>query len=203
MFTEYEIETLLELEDVKKAAFELKKDFIKTEAPYLEISDQDFFSLIMMTPTLGIALADGNVSFFEEMRLNRKARKLSQGGYFMIKDPVVFGMKFLLKKYNDWEDKFLKVIRLTMEESFNISSMEKDYDKTATVTQSEYRKAVLDAPYILIRFLVSFFLEEDDDIFSRSTMTRTDYDRMLSIAEKLGLNKVPLFHFFCANFDVH
>lgn len=202
MFTEYEIETLIELEEVRKAAFELKKEFIKKEAPYLEISDQDFFSLIMMAPTLGVALADGNVSFFEEMKLNRKARKLSQGGYFMIKDPVVFAMKFLLQKYDEWEDRFLAVIRLTMEVSFNIQSLEESFTEKSTVTQSEYRKAVLDAPYIFIRFLASFFLEADDDMFSRRAVSRTDHERLLSIGSKLGLDKIPLFHYFTTTFDV-
>ena len=97
MFTEYEIETMLHIKEVQEANAILRKDFLKNEAPYLEITDHDFFSLVMMTPTLGIAMADGNVSLFEELALNKKARKLSKGGYFMKKDPVVYAMKFLLK----------------------------------------------------------------------------------------------------------
>ncbi|MGB3465403.1 MAG: hypothetical protein WBA74_09035, partial [Cyclobacteriaceae bacterium] len=89
MFTEYEIETMVERESILSAVNELKIDFLKTEAPYLEISDHDFLSLVMMTPTVGIALANGSVSLFEELALNRKARKLSKGGYFIKKDPVV------------------------------------------------------------------------------------------------------------------
>ena len=77
MFTEYEIETMMEYPEVQSATLELKKEFLKAEAPYLEIGDEDFFSLIVMTPTIGIAMADGNISFFEEMALNKKARKLS------------------------------------------------------------------------------------------------------------------------------
>ena len=50
-------------------------DFLKTEAPYLEISDEDFFSLVVMAPTIGIAMADGKITLFEEMALNKKARK--------------------------------------------------------------------------------------------------------------------------------
>ena len=88
MFTEYEIESIIELPEILEATQALKKDFCKNEAPYLEISDHDFFSLVMMAPTVGMALADGTVSLFEELALNKKARKLSKGGYFMKKECV-------------------------------------------------------------------------------------------------------------------
>lgn len=81
MFTEYEIASMIEIPDIHEATMALKKDFIRNEAPYLEISDHDFFSLVMMAPTVGIALANGSVSLFEELALNKKARKLSKGGY--------------------------------------------------------------------------------------------------------------------------
>lgn len=202
MFTEFEIETLIEKDEIKIATTELKKEFLKKEAPYLEISDQDFFSLIMMAPTLGIALADDNVSFFEEMALNRKARKLSKGGYFFQKDPVVFGLKYLLKHYDHWEDAFLKVIRIAMESSFDINEMKVEYDENASVTNSEYRNEVLHSPYIFIRFLSSFFVEDDESIISDRNMNRVDFDRMVSIGTKLGLKEIPLFHHFCTTIDV-
>lgn len=203
MFTEFEVETLIENEAVRNATFELKKEFIKNEAPYLEISDQDFFSLMVMAPTVGVALANGSVSLFEEMALNKKARKLSKGGYFMKKDPVVFGLKYLIKQYDNWETEFLRVIRLTMEETFDIGSLEKDYDASKEVTESEYRKEVLKTPYIFIRFLSSFFLNDDEDIISPRKISKVDYGRVESIGEKLGLNKIPLFHYFCNTFKVN
>ena len=50
MFTEYEIATMIGDEEILKATEELKKDFIRKEAPYLEVNDHDFFSLIMLAP---------------------------------------------------------------------------------------------------------------------------------------------------------
>lgn len=202
MFTEYEIETLIENEVIQKATFELKKEFIKNEAPYLEISDQDFFSLIVMAPTVGVALANGSVSLWEEMALNKKARKLSKGGYFMKKDPVVFGLKYLIKQYSNWEDEFMNIIRLTMEVSFDVASLEADYDSSKEVSQSEYRDEVLKAPYIFIRFLSSFFLDDDEDIISPRKISKVDYGQVQAIGEKLGLHKIPLFHYFCSTFIV-
>lgn len=203
MFTEYEIETMIELPEILEATQALKKDFCKNEAPYLEISDHDFFSLIMMAPTVGMALADGKVSLFEELALNKKARKLSKGGYFMKKDPVVYAMKFLLKKFDIWSEKFFEVPILAMHKSIDLSSLEKqDFNEDMEVSYPEYKKEVLNTPYILIRFIASFFLENDEEIISTNRhIGRSEYLRMLTIGEQLKLNKLPVFQMFCKTFD--
>ncbi len=202
MFTEFEIEAMVENEQVLNATMDLKKDFLKNEAPYLEISDQDFLSLIMMTPTVGIALANGSVSFFEEQALNKKARKLSKGGYFMKKDPVVFGLKFLIKKYDNWEGKFFEVIKIIMEELFQKSSLEENFDKNNEVSYQEYKLTVMKTSYIFIRFLSSFFLNEEEDVISYRSMAKVDYTRLLEIGTKLGLDRIPVYHMFCKTFKV-
>ncbi|MFT6867370.1 MAG: hypothetical protein ACJA08_002212 [Cyclobacteriaceae bacterium] len=202
MFTEFEIDTMMELPEIQEATFALKKEFIKNEAPYLEIEDHDFFSLIMMTPTVGMAMADGNISLFEELALNKKARKLSKGGYFMKKDPVVYAMKFLIKKFDGYSDKFFAVLKLAMHKSFDMDKLEtKDFDDHE-VTYEEYKQEVLNSPYILIRFIVSFFLENDEEIISHKRhIGRSEYLQMIKIGEKIGLNRVPVFQMFCKTFD--
>jgi len=202
MFTEFEIETMVENEKILLATAELKKDFLKNEAPYLEISDHDFLSLVMMAPTVGIALANGSVSLFEELALNKKARKLSKGGYFMKKDPVVYGLKFLIKKYDAWEDKFFSLIKTIMHELLDFSILSKDFDSNKEVSYQEYKLAILQTPYIFIRFLSSFFLEDDEDIISSRTMVKVDFERLLDIGEKLGLSEIHVFYMFCKTFQV-
>lgn len=203
MFTEYEIDTMVEFPEVLKATQELKKDFCKNEAPYLEISDHDFFSLIMMSPTVGMALADGTVSLFEELALNKKARKLSKGGYFMKKDPVVYAMKFLLKKFDIWSDKFFHVLKVAMDASFDMGKLDKSkFNEDMEVTYEAYKKEVLNTPYILIRFIASFFLENDEEIISsKRHIARSEYLQLLKIGEQLDLNKLVVFQMFCKTFD--
>lgn len=204
MFTEYELDTMIGFPEIKEASFALKKDFIKTEAPYLEISDHDFFSLVMMTPTLGIALADGKVSLFEELALNKKARKLSTGGYFMKKDPVVYAMKFLLKNYTTWSEKFLGVLKVAIESSLQHEGLEKaKFDPDEEVDYNTYKKEVLRTPFILIRFISSFFLENDEDIISNVRhCKKTEYHVMLDIGKELGLTQIRVFQMFCRTFQV-
>lgn len=203
MFTEYEIESMIEYPEVKEATKALKKDFLKTEAPYLEISDEDFFSLIIMAPTIGIAMADGKISLIEEMALNKKARKLSKGGYFMKKDPVVYAMKFLIKNYDNWLDKFADVLRMTIKVTCGLDTMNvKPFDEKEELNYKEYRETVLHSPYLLIRFISSFFLENDEDIINQNHKIRkSEYDRMILIGEKLELNHMSVYKMFCKTFQ--
>lgn len=202
MFTEYEIESMIEYPEVKEMTVTLKKDFLKTEAPYLEISDEDFFSLIIMAPTIGIAMADGKITLFEEMALNKKARKLSKGGYFMKKDPVVYAMKFLIKNYYEWQDKFYEVLKATIKITCGLDSLNlKPFNENDEVDYHEYREAVLHSPYLLIRFISSFFLENDEDIINENhKIGKSEYDRMIMIGEKLDLNHMSVFKMFCKTF---
>ncbi|MCP4459873.1 MAG: hypothetical protein GY816_17900 [Cytophagales bacterium] len=203
MFTEYEIDTMMEIREIQQATFELKKYFIKSEAPYLELNDHDFFSLVMMAPTIGIAKADGKVTLFEELALNKKARKLSKGGYFMKKDPVVYGMKFMIDKYEDWEDNFCEILNKAMHMTFDMKTLEITEVPLEAVTYEDYKRQVLKSPYILIRFIASFFLEHDEDIINKKrTIGQSEYRSMLKIGEKLGLNKLKVFQMFCKTFDV-
>ena len=201
MFTEYEIESMIAYPEVKEITQVLKKDFLKNEAPYLEINDEDFFSLIIMTPTIGIAMADGKISLIEEMALNKKARKLSKGGYFMKKDPVVYAMKFLIKNYYNWSDKFLDVLKETIKITCGKDNLEYADPNENEVDYNEYREAVLHSPYILIRFIASFFLENDEDIINQNhKVGKEEYQRMILIGEKLELDRVPVFQMFCKTF---
>lgn len=201
MFTEYEIESMIEYPEVKEATKALKKDFLKTEAPYLEIEDEDFFSLVIMAPTIGIAMADGKITLFEEMGLNKKARKLSKGGYFMKKDPVVYAMKFLIKNYYNWSDKFMDVLKETIRITCDLDNMKSGELKGDDIDYNEYRQAVLHSPYLLIRFIASFFLENDEDIINQNhKIGKEEYQRMILIGEKLELDKVPVFQMFCKTF---
>lgn len=202
MFTEYEIETMVEIPEIMEATVTLKKEFLKIEAPYLEITDHDFFSLIMMAPTVGIALADGKINLFEEIALNKKARKLSKGGYFMKKDPVVYAMKFMIKNYYHWSDQFLDVLKLAMKKTCDWNIINKDTPVVGEkVDYQEYKKEVLNSPYILIRFIASFFLKNDEDIINKNHRKgKKEYEQMILMGKKLGLNQLTVFNMLCQTF---
>lgn len=202
MLTEYEIETMMEIPAILESTQKLKKDFIRSDAPFLEIEDHDFFGLVMLAPTVGVALANGSVSLFEELALNKKARKASKGGYFMKKDPTVHAMKFLLKNYAKWEEKYFDVLKIAMSSSFDIDKLKTSEAVAVDADYDAYKRALLSSPYILIRFIASFFLEDDEHIMQRRSMNKTDYQRMIEIGEKLDLHRIPVFQQFCKTFKV-
>jgi len=203
MFTENEVASLIIDDQVRQLVLDLRKSFVKEEAPYLEISDHDFLSLILVTPSLGIALANGSVSLFEEMALNKKARKLSKGGYFLKKDPVVVAMGFLIKHYDKWESRFYEAIHIMMTKLFNKEEMIKGHSGDTELSEEQFCLLGLKAPFGFIRAITSFFMnEEDEDIIRHRKISKVEFERVVEIGEKIGFSDIPFFRKFLTTFDV-
>ena len=167
MFTEKEVGALLEYPGIQDNVAELKLKFINEEAEFLEIEDHDFLSLILLTPSVGVALSNGSVSLFEEMALNKKARKLSKGGYFLKQDPVVFAMEILIKGYDTWSPIFYESIKNLMDTTIGLEAQTDKHFNIVESKASEKSIQVLKSPFILVRFLTSFFMnDEEEDILS-------------------------------------
>ncbi len=120
MLNEDHVAELIAHDAIRQDVERLKEEYKEKEAELLEISDEDFLSLILLTPAVGVALANDNISFFEELSLNKRARALSKGKYFLEKDPVAYAMKFLQKNYNAWEGKFFDVIRKCLDNGLDV-----------------------------------------------------------------------------------
>jgi hypothetical protein len=203
MLTANEITIILEDPEVLESVQKLKSDFRKKEAPYLDISDHDFLSLIIMMPSISISLSTGEISLLEEMALNKKARTISKGGYYLKKDPVVYAMSFLVKNASEWEDRFFQTIKLAMAKSFDNSLIEgEDLDST-TISEREFKKRLMNAPYMFIRFLHSFFWDDThEDLSDKRRISKVEFKKVQEIGEKLDLSKTIIFRKFLDTFDV-
>lgn len=187
MFTENEISALVSIPDIKKATEKLRTEFIEKEAPFMEISNHDFLSVILLTPSVGIALANESVSLMEEMSLNKKARKYSKGGYFMKQDPVVTAMGHLIKRYDVWADIFYKQIKEFIE-----IFIDKDTLNQSNIPENDSAEKLcidaLKAPFFLIRIITSFLSNaEDEDLAAERKVLKVEYDRIIEILEKIDL----------------
>lgn len=197
MFTEFELATMAEHPAIKDATEKLKEELKEKEGQVLDLSNHDFLALAMMAPSVGIALANGSVSFFEERALNKKARKLSKGGYFLEKDPVVYYMKFLIKNWETWRGPFLNLIKATMDVTFNRQRVISDQTTDGELNDNQFRMAIMRTPYVLIRYIGSFFMEDDEDIFSSRDISEVEYKAMTDIGAELGLDEIPIFNKIC------
>lgn len=204
MFTENEVVLMLEIKQIEEAIIELKKDFVKNEAKFMEINNHDFLSLVLLAPAVGLALGNESVSLFEELALNKKARKLSLGGYFWKKDPVVSAMGHLIGNYRNWEEKFFTVLRLVMNEVLELDSMVFEETSDEEITPNSFRREVLNAPYGFVRFISSFFCKDDDDLINaeQRNLAPKDFDAVVDIGNKLNLDKVPIFRHFCETYHM-
>jgi len=158
--------------------------------------------LMIMTPMIGIALANGSVSLFEEMVLNKKARKLSLGGYLLKKDPVVAGMGFLIKAYDTWNERFYKdlsdILWALLDKDSLISETNQIEESS---TNHEYSLKGLNMPFLFIRYLTSFFMsDEDEDIVKERTVLKVELEVIIDIGSKLGFDQIPFFQKFVSTF---
>ncbi len=203
MLTANEISIILEDHDVLESVQDLKNAFRNKEAPHLDISDHDFLSLIIMMPSISIALSTGEISLMEEMALNKKARTISKGGHYLKKDPVVYAMSFLVKNAPKWENQFFKTIRLAMEKSFDKSLIEGDDLDASRVSDREFKKSLMNAPYMFIRFLHSFFWDDThEDLSDKKKISKIEFKKVQHIGDKLELSKTIIFRKFLDTFDV-
>ena len=156
----------------------------------------------MMTPTVGLALANGSVSLFEELALNKMARKMSRGGYFLKVDPVVHAMKFLIDDYEKWELVFFEVIKAAMHATVDRSLISvsgiSDDDKPII----SFARDLMSVPYILVRFMSSFFLHDEAEIVDARPISKVEFEKIVDIGNKLELNDLHVFKSFCNTFEV-
>ncbi len=202
MLKESEIAILIEDQEVLDATNKLRRTFIEQEAQFIEISSDDFLSLVLLSPTIGVALANGSISLFEELTLNKKARNLSRGSYFLRKDPVLHAMKFLISNFDKWEKPFYELIKLIIQNSFKQSPLIYEAMTNTHSMTNDLGRDILNAPYILVKLISFFFLEEEDDLLSHRRISKVEFEKILDIGEHLSLVDFPVFAKFCKTFEI-
>lgn len=202
MLTDSEIVTLMQNQEVLQATLELKKDFLRTEAEFLDIGDDDFVSLMLMAPSIGVALANGSISLFEELSLNKKARFLSRGSYFLKKDPIVHGMKYLVKNFDMWEARCYDFVKLVMHSTVSANPVISKTIRDPESSTGDFSRDILNAPYIFVKFLSFLFLEEEDDLLNTRRISEIEFKKVQDIGDQIGLGDIPLFTLFCSTFEV-
>lgn len=193
MFTENEIAALIIDKEVMAPTLALKAAFIDETAPLMELSDHDFLSLVLLTPSIGIARANNSISLMEEMALNKKARKYSKGGYFMKTDPVVNAMSILIKHYDEWADRFLDHIRLLTDLLLDKEALKRSKVDQEGTSDEQYCVELLRSPFMLVRMLSSFLNNADsEDMTTEKKVLQSEYDSILEILTKIGLIDLPI-----------
>ena len=198
MFSENEIAILLENKEIRQAAEEAKDDFKLNQVEMLEIENHDFLALVMMTPPIGIALANGSISLFEDLALNKLARKMSQGGYFMKVDPVAHAMKYLIKHFSKWENRFFEVLKVCI----RINVDKQAYTAEQDIDSFNLGEELMRAPYFMVQMLSSLILREEADLSQERNISKVEFEKVLEIGKKLEIDDLPIFGLFCKTFVV-
>ncbi len=203
MLTETEINSILQNPELKEEVYELKKRFLKEEAPYMEISDEDFLGLLILAPSIKISLADGSISFFEERRLKRKARMFCSGKFqFFSKDPISVAMPFLIKNFEKWESDIFEVLKDVLTKTLRQNKMFTQMLQTADVSSQDLTRDLLNAPNLLSGAMASIFVNRDEELIKSKNISEKQYQAIKEIGQYLEFDQLPLFGKFVDTYSV-
>ncbi len=202
MLNESELSILLQNKSVREPLDLLRNDFFSAYEKISPLDEKDFFALTLLAPSIAIALANGSISLFEELSLTKKARMLSrQEDAFRTNDPLLAALKQLTKDFQRWENDFYQTIKTAMYSSLKQNELLWKHLHEKKSVSNVWKKDALNAPYVLVKFLVLLFLEEEK-IITTPLLSQVEYKKLITIGEKLELNKLPIFKSFCKVFDV-
>jgi hypothetical protein len=196
MFTEKEVQYFVLDPEVAQKTTLLMGQFKEEVAPFLSLSVHDFLSLILIFPQISLALADGNLSFWEEVKLQRKARKASKGGFFLSKDPVADSVKYIVKSHQKWEDRFCEHIRFVFERFVGSEDLRFLNDPSLT-----YEQKLMKSPYILTRYTSAMFFDRDEDVLNPTSVKAAELEKIKVIGTKTGLSAYAFFTEFVERFN--
>ena len=202
MLNESELSILLQNQSVREPLDSLRSQFFSVYTEIRPLDEKDFFALTLLAPSIAIALANGSISLFEELSLTKKARMLSrQEDAFRTNDPLLAALKQLTKDFKRWENGFYDAIKTAMYSSLQKNELLWQHLHEEKSVSQNWKNDALNAPYILVKFLVLLFLEEEK-INTTPLLSQIEYQKLLEIGEKLELTKFPIFESFCRVFDV-
>jgi hypothetical protein len=199
MLTENEVGQLVEIPEIRTVVKPIYEGFIRQEKQFEHLSLHDFLSGLLITPSIALAMVDGTTSLFEELTLNKKARRFSKGGFFLQQDPVVRMVTYLRGNFHQWETKFMAGIKEILKEVIPERSHIKcsDFQEEQPMFQS-----LMKTPYILVRFLETFFLPEGEEITNKRIISPLEFEKINSLGDQLQLAELNLFRNFIKTFEV-
>jgi len=200
MLTENEVGKLLDISDVYNIVADLHQTFTEAEQSLKNISNHDFLSGMLMLPSVALARVDGTTSLFEELSLNKKARRFSKGGFFLQQDPVVKMVNLLQTSFGQWETKFFeglsKILKVVVPEITG-GSITDEHKQGNDIFLS-----VMNSSYILIKLLETFFLPEGEEITNKRRISELEHKAIVTIGDQLQLSNIPSFKSFIKTFEV-
>ncbi len=201
MLTENEVGQLLDIPEVKHIVHQLHQSFTKEETELRNISLHDFLSGVLLTPSVALAKVDGTTSLFEELSINKKARRFSKGGFFLKHDPVVKMVILLQNRFQYWEQHFFQALKNILKTVVPEIALSHQSQQSQYATSNPFTM-FMNSSYILIRFLETFFLPEGEEITNTRRVSHVEYQKINSIGEQLRLSDVGSFRNFVTTFEV-
>lgn len=149
---------------------------LNTYPEFSKLSKEDFLALVLLSPAIGVMLADGEINMFESYFLKFKARSASKGGLFHLKDPVVKASRTYIRNHDKLHESFYETLK-------------------RFVDGLNYKDEV----DVLTPMIEAANIEKDGRTSTR-TMTKASYQRIIAITKDLELDGQDSFKQFLEDY---
>lgn len=169
---EYKITNLLLNSSIAKKIDVFRKKYDDTSDEFKKLSRNDFLGIVLLAPLIGVALSNKDINLFEDIHLKIKARKVSEGGFFHLIDPVVEATKVFYKHFTEWESEFYTFLK----ELINSQKQKNDIP--------------------ILSHMISVGNVQRDGRTSTKTMDTEAFHKIKQIAISLEINYLPSYESF-------
>ncbi len=196
-FDEFEMAALLANRVIQSQVQRLKAQWA-----FRDLDDGDFFSLLLLAPAIGLAMANGSISLYEELALNKKARHFSKGNYFLRKDPISEGMSKFINDFAQFEQPSYELLASVLANALAhypggvLRPAQTEFDPP------DFRVVLFNGPYVVVKMLGTLFLNDEDLILQPRGISRIEYDKLVVIGQHLGLGNTEIFQAFCQTYTL-
>ncbi len=201
MLNETEILLLKHDELVQTKLEQLRQEFISIN-PDLKLSLDDILALVLIAPAVGVALANENMSIFEELSLENKLKQFTRRRDLTAKDDVLKAYQTVLGDFYTWENKLYHVLRYVVNFSLDKQKEVKELLFNEDLSNTEWGIAAMNAPYYLIKILNLIFLADDKNMTSEKRILPIELKKIYAIGEVIDLANMPIFIKFCSTFKL-
>ncbi|TAF33511.1 MAG: hypothetical protein EAZ57_10335 [Cytophagales bacterium] len=202
MLNDIEINTLL-LDSVVEQKLIMVRGVLADVNESLQlIPIQDILAVVLISPAIGIALANGKVSIFEELSLEHKLKFLTRRRSLARTDLAFTAFSVVMGGFDDLEDMLYDALKEIVNFSLNKQVEVKELLLKEDLSQMEWNVVAMNAPYFLIKMLKLIFFIDSQSNALEHTVLLIELEKIKSIGQSLELDQMPIFGKFCESFTL-
>ena len=96
----------------------------------------------------------------------------------------------------------LDMMILCMDTTIDMQAVHQIKGSSVDDPAQAFARDIMRVPYMFVRFLSCFILNEEADMVGVRSISRVEFDKIVDIGHKLGIGDLHVFKSFCNTFQI-